>query len=76
MLYYMKFGKVSATSYCNYFLLRILLLDVFCSTLWNLVDYKLLFLEAIICCILTIRYNISYDFHEVLLIKFSIVEYN
>ena len=72
----MKFGRISATPYCNYSLLCILLLDVFCSSLWNLVEYKILFPVAIICCILTIRYYISYDFHEVLLIKLSIVEYN
>ena len=60
----------------HYSLLRIKLVDVFCSSLWNLVEYKILFPVAIICCILTIRYYISYDFHEVLLIKLSIVEYN
>ena len=53
-----------------------LLLDVFFSILWNLVEYKLLFPVAIICCILTNRSYISYDFHEVLLIKLSIVKYN
>ena len=67
---------VSATPYCNYSLLCILLLDVFCSTFWNLVEYKILFPVAIICCILTIRYCIGYDFHEMLLIKLTIVEYN
>ena len=72
----MKFERVSATPYCNYSLQYILLLDVFCSTLWNLVEYKILFPVAIICCILTLRYDISYDFHEVLLIKLSIIEYN
>ena len=75
LLYYMKFGRVSATPHCNYSLLCILLLDVFCSTLWNLVEYKLL-VPATLCCILTIRYYISYVFHEVLLTKLSIVEYN
>ena len=63
LLYYMKFGRVSATSYCNYSLLCIALLDLFCSILWNLVEYKILFPVAIICCILTICYYISYDFH-------------
>ena len=72
----MKFGRVSATPPCNYSLLCILLLNVFCSTLWNLAEYKLLIPVALICCILTIRYYISYIFHEVLLIKLSIVEYN
>ena len=72
----MKFGRVSATSCCNYSLLCILSLIVFCSTLWNLIEYKILFPVAIICYILTIRYSIGYDFHEVLLIKLSAVEYN
>ena len=76
LLCYMKFGRVSATPHCNYSLLCILLLDVFCSTLWNLVGYKILFPVTLICCILTIRYYISYVFHEVLLIKLSIDEYN
>ena len=52
LLYYMNFERVSATPYYNYFLLCILLLDVFCSTIWNLVEHKLLFLAAILCCIL------------------------
>ena len=47
------------TPYCNYSLLSILLQDFFCSTIWNLVEYKLLFPVAIICCILTIRYIIT-----------------
>ena len=72
----MKSERVSATPYCNYSLLHILLLDVFYSTIWNLMEYKLLFAVAILCCILTIRCYISYDFHEALLIKLSIVEYN
>ena len=72
----MKFGRVTATPYCNYSLLCILLLNVFCSTLWNLVEYKILFPVAIICCILAIRYYIRYDFDKVLLIKMSIVVYN
>ena len=72
----MKSGRVSATPFCNYSLQCTLLLDVFCSTLWNLVEYKILFPVANICCISTIRYYISYDFREVLLIKLSIVEYN
>ena len=63
LLYYMEFGRVSATSYCNYSLLCIVLLDLFCSILWNLVEYKILFPVAIICCMLTICYYISYDFH-------------
>ena len=71
----MKFIRVSATPGCNYSVC-ILLSNVLCSTLWNLVEYKTLFPVAITCCILTIRYYISYDFHEVLLIKLSIVEYN
>ena len=64
LLYYMKFGIGSATPYCNYSLLCILLLDVLYSTLWNLVGYKIRFPVAIICCILTIRCYISYDFHD------------
>ena len=32
LLYYMKFGRVSASPHCNYSLLCILLLDVFCSS--------------------------------------------
>ena len=51
LLYYMKFGRVSATPYCNYSLQCILLLDVFCSTLWNLEECKILFPVAIICMI-------------------------
>ena len=70
----MKFGRVSATSYCNYSLLHILLLDVFCSAVWNLVEYKLIFPIAILCDILIIRYDISYVFYEVLLTKLSIVD--
>ena len=72
----MKFGRVSATPYCNCSLLYFLLLDVFCSILWNLAEYKIFFPVGVICCILTIRYYISYDFYEVLLIKLSFVEYN
>ena len=76
LLYYMKFGRVSATPYCNYSLLCVLSLDVYFSTTWNLVDYKLLFLVTILCCILTIRYYISCNIYEVLLMKLSIVECN
>ena len=65
-----------ATPYCNYSQLCILLLDVFCSTIWNLTEYKILFPVAIICCILTIRYHFGNDFHEKVLIKLTIVEYN
>ena len=35
LLYYMKFGRLSATPYCNFYLLSILLLDAFCSAIWN-----------------------------------------
>ena len=35
-LYYMKFIRISAIPYSNYSLLCILLLKVFCSTIWNL----------------------------------------
>ena len=66
---YIKFGRVSAPPYGNYSLLYILLLDV-----WDLVEYKLLFPVAILCCILTIHYHISYVFHELLITKLSIVE--
>ena len=70
----MKFGRVSATPYCNYYLLCILLLDVFCSPICNLIEYKLLFPVAILCYVLTTRSYVSYEFHEVLLlIKLSIV---
>ena len=65
--YYTEFERVSAaTPYWNYSLLYILLLDIFCITIWNLVVYKLLFPAVTIYCILTIRYYISYVFHVVL----------
>ena len=64
-----SFPSTSATPCCNYSLLCVLLLDVLCSTLWNLVEYKILFPVAIICCILIICYYVSYDSHEVLLIN-------
>ena len=55
-----------------YFIIRL-----FCRTIWSLVEYnKLLFPEAILCCILTNHYYINNDFHQVLVVKFSIVEYN
>ena len=38
LLNYMKFGRVSTTPQRNYSLQYILLLDVFCSTIWNLVE--------------------------------------
>ena len=44
-LYYMKFIRVSATPYSNYSLLCILLLKVFCSTIWNLVLGILYYME-------------------------------
>ena len=72
----MEFGEVSATPYCNYFLRHILLLHVFCRTMWNLVEYKLLFPVAILYCISTTRYCISYVFHEVLLTKLPIFDYS
>ena len=71
---FVVFGTVSAAPYYNYSLLCILLLDKFYSTIWNLVEHALpcsYFLPHI-----TIRYYISYNFHEVLLIKLYIVEYN
>ena len=37
---------------------------------------KLLFPVVILRCILSIRYYISYDFYEVLLIKLSIIQYS
>lgn len=70
LLYYMEFGKVSVTPYCNY---SFLLPDVSCNTIRDLVEYELLFSVAIFCCILTISYYISYVFHEALLAKLSIV---
>ena len=76
LLYYIKFGWVSATPYCNYSLLCILLSEVFSSTIWTLVEYKLVFPVASLCFILTILYYINYDVHEVLLKKLSVVEYN
>ena len=76
LVYYIKFGIASATHYHNCSLLCILLLDVFCSTIWKSVEYKLLLAVAILYCILTTRYHISYDFHEVLLIKLSIYNYH
>ena len=72
----MKFERVSATPYCNYSLLCILLLDAYCSTLWDMVACKILFLVPITCCILTTRYYISNDFHELLVLKLTIIEYN
>ena len=72
----MKFGRVSATLHCNYSLLCVSLLNVFYSTLWNLVEYKIPFPVAIICCILTIRYSNGHDFHEVLLMKLSVGQYS
>ena len=68
LLHYIKLGKVSATPYCNYSLLYFLLLDIFCSTIWDFVEYRLLFLAANLCCI--------YVLHGVLLTKLYIVEYN
>ena len=44
--------RVSDTPYYNYSLLCNVLLDVFCSTIWNLVEHKLLFPVAILCCML------------------------
>ena len=72
----MTFRRVSATPDSNYSLLCILLLDVFGSTIQNLVEYKLLFPVVSFCWMLSIRYYISYDFYGVLFIKLSIVEYN
>ena len=43
LLYFMKFRIVSDTPYFNYSLLCMLVLDVFCSTRWNLIEHKLLF---------------------------------
>ena len=62
----MKFGRVSGTPYCNCSLLYILLLDVFCSTVSNVVEYKLLFRVAIL----------YYVFHGIIIKKLCIVEYN
>ena len=62
LLHYMKLGRVSATPYCNSSLLYILLLDLFCSTIWDLVEYKLMFPVTVVCCILTIYYFIIYVF--------------
>ena len=72
----MKFRRVLAAPYSNYSLLCILLLDVFCSTIWNLVEHTILFPVVILCWILSICYYISYDVYEVLFIKLPIVEYN
>ena len=72
----MKFRRALATLYSNYSLLCILLLDVFCSTIWNLIEHIIPFPVVILCFILSIRYYINYDFYEVLFIKLPIFEYN
>ena len=74
-LYYIKFGRISATPFFYYSLLYVLLLNVFFSTIWHLVEDKRLFLRAIHCCLLTIHSYISYVFDEVLLTKLTIAEY-
>ena len=71
----MKFRRVLPSPYSNYSLLCILL-DVFCSTIWNLGEHTILFPVVILCCKLSIRYYISYDFYEVLFVKLPIFEYN
>ena len=76
LLHYMNFRRVSATSYSNYSLLCTLLLEVFSSTIWNLLEYKLLFPVVSFCCMLSICYYISYGFYGVLFIKLSIVKYS
>ena len=58
----MRFGRVSDTPYCNFSLLYVLLLDVFCSTPWNLLKYTLLSPVAIPYCMLTVRDYISMRF--------------
>ena len=75
-LYYIECGRVSASPYCTFSLLYILLLDVFCSTIWNLKEYKLLGPVAILYCILTIRCYASYVFHEVVSKKLFNFEYS
>ena len=75
LFYYMNFRRVSATPYSNYSLLYTLLLEVFSSTIWNSLEYKLLFPVVSFCCMLSICYYISYGFYGVLFIKLSIVEY-
>ena len=76
LFHYMKLGRVSATPYCNYSLLYILLLDLFCSITRDFVECRLIFPVAILCCVLIIRYYISSVFYEALLTKLSIGEYN
>ena len=76
LLYFMKLRIVSDTPYFNYSLLCMLVLDVFCSTRWNLIEYKLLFSVVIFCYILIIYYYVNYGLPEVLLIKLSVIEYN
>ena len=71
---YMNFRRVSATPYSNYSLLCTLLLKVFSSTIWNLLEYKLLFPVVSFCCMLSICYYISYGFYGVHFTKLSIVE--
>ena len=74
MLYYMKSRSVSATNYTNYFLQCILLLGVvFCSAIWSLVEYKLLFPVVFLCCISSICYYIGYDFYGVFFIRLSLL---
>ena len=72
----MKFRRVLATHYSNYSLLCILLSNAFWSTIWKLVEYKLLFPVGIFWCMLISPYYISCDYDEVILIKLSLVEYN
>ena len=72
-LHFIEFRRVSATPCCNYSLLYILLLDVSCSTVWNLEKHKLLFAVAILYCILSIRDYITSVFHEVLFTKVLIL---
>ena len=76
LLYFMKLRIVSDTPYFNYSLLCMLVLDVFCSTRWNLIEHKLLFSVVIFCYILIIYYYVNYGLHEVLLIKLSVIEYD
>ena len=70
----MEFEIVSATPYRNYSLMNILL--SYCNTILNLAEYKPFFPGAVPCCILTIRYYISYVFYQVLLTKVFIFEYS
>ena len=62
----------------NYSLLSISSLHVFCSTIWNFVEHKLLFPVAIICCILlfitiSAMFFMTYSLENFLLLSITMV---